>query len=200
MGEISYISVEGLYLKSFIYTRLTLALPLGERRSTGAEHDGILPTPLPALPQPPPPAHQGRTGRRSQDLCQDQWQQVWGLHLEPEWQVTFKNSRAGGLLCRGCRIKEEGHPHELHIPTYTSTGKHLRLNMTTHHCDTQFYPLQYYTLWETWHKHTSAASRGRENTQQEVDRLLKSLQMSHLLLGSFSFRSPHYIWLKLLKV
>lgn len=76
MGEIP---VEMVYTQSHIYTRLTLTLPSGERGSTGAEHDGILPTPLPVLPQPPPPAHQGRTGptgRRSQDLCQDQRQQV----------------------------------------------------------------------------------------------------------------------------
>lgn len=87
----------------------------------------------------------------------------------PDWQVKFKNTRAARLLCRGCRIGEEWHlintHNELHIPTYTSTGKHLWLNMTTHHCDTQFHLLQNYILWETWHKHTPADTRGRENRQ-----------------------------------
>lgn len=53
--------------------------------------------------------------------------------------------------------------HHLHIPTSTSIGKHLWLNRTTHHCDTQFHPLQYYTLWETWHKtHVEEKNRQRE--------------------------------------
>lgn len=79
--------------KSNVYSRLTVMRPSGERGSTGTEHDGVLPAPLPAVPQPPPPAHQRRAGRGSQDLREDQREQVWGLRLDPEWQVTFKENK-----------------------------------------------------------------------------------------------------------
>lgn len=116
-GDPLWVRRQCRYLKPHIFTRLTLTCPSGERGTTGAQHVGILPALLPALAQPPPPAHQGRTGRRSQDLCQDQRQQVWGLRLDPERQVTFKNTRATLLLCGGCRIGEERHS----TPTASST-------------------------------------------------------------------------------
>ncbi|CAG06372.1 unnamed protein product, partial [Tetraodon nigroviridis] len=75
-GDPLWVRRQCRYLKPHIFTRLTLTCPSGERGTTGAQHVGILPALLPALAQPPPPAHQGRTGRRSQDLCQDQRQQV----------------------------------------------------------------------------------------------------------------------------
>lgn len=52
-------------------------LPSGERGPFGAEHAGILPASLPAMPQPPPPAPERRARRGSQDLRQNQqWQQT----------------------------------------------------------------------------------------------------------------------------
>ncbi|KAM9317559.1 large neutral amino acids transporter small subunit 4-like isoform 2-T2 [Pholidichthys leucotaenia] len=46
--------------------------PMGERGPAGAEHAGILPALLPAVPQPPSPAPQGQARRGSQDLRPDE--------------------------------------------------------------------------------------------------------------------------------
>lgn len=125
----------------YTYARLTLALPSGERGSAGAEHDGILPAPLPALPQPPPPAHQGRAGRRSQDLRQDERKQVRGLRLDPERQVTFENTGAAArLLCRGCRNGEEGHSNTFRHPQ-SPPRSHLYIHWQTFVVKDDYTPL-----------------------------------------------------------
>lgn len=52
--------LNSLLLVPYHYVGLTLMLPSGEHRPVGAEHAGILPAFLPAVPQPPPPAPQRR--------------------------------------------------------------------------------------------------------------------------------------------
>lgn len=57
----------------------------GERGPAGTEHAGLLPAPLPAVPQPPPAAPTRPARRGPQDLRQDQQrQQAGGLRLDPE--------------------------------------------------------------------------------------------------------------------
>lgn len=185
------ISVDGIYFQSCIYTRLTLTLPSGERGSAGAEHDGILPTPLPALPQPPPPAHQGRAGRRSQDLCQDQRQQVWGLRLDPEWQVKFENSGAARLLCRGCRIEEEWHLNKFRHPQ-RAPHSHFYIHWQTFVVKYDYTPLWHsishspilHTVRNMTQTHACRHTWKRKQTTggQNSDGLLKSPQMFHLWL------------------
>lgn len=180
-----------IYFKSCIYTRLTLTLPSGERGSAGAEHDGILPTPLPALSQPPPPAHQGRTGRRSQDLCQDQRQQVWGLRLDPEWQMKFENTRAARLLCRGCRIEEEWHSKKFRHPQ-RAPHSHFYIHWQTFVVQYDYTPLWHsishsailHTVRNMTQTHACRHTWKRKQTTggQNSDGLLKSPQMFHLLL------------------
>lgn len=64
---------------------LTFILSSGECRPLSAEHAGILPSVLPAVPQPPPATPERRARWRSQDLRQDQQrQQTGGLRLDRE--------------------------------------------------------------------------------------------------------------------
>lgn len=91
------------------YAGLTLSLSSGECGPVGAKHAGILPSPVPAVPQPPPPAPQRRARRGSQDLRQDQWrQQARGLRLDEggkdRWSI--KNQRRATLHKETYRRRE----------------------------------------------------------------------------------------------
>lgn len=91
------------------YAGLTLSLSSGECGPVGAKHAGILPSPVPAVPQPPPPAPQRRARRGSQDLRQDQRrQQARGLRLDEggkdRWSI--KNQRRATLHKETYRRRE----------------------------------------------------------------------------------------------